>query len=812
MKKAVFEILNVLFIAIIFSACGENRGEETPVLPANEPEPKTSYGTFTFAVFGNTGFVTDDGHTFGNLISTVNEYGVDFSVNLGNSLPDGVPPSGVDALWESLDSDFQHFKAPVYPVVGKNDVFDFKSDVKYSERYGPTWYSFRREGTLFIVLNTEDDAYRTGFGINPWIGDEQLEWLWNCLKESKDDKSVVLFMNRPLWRDAPEVWSERLLPRLRAGKVNLIVTSFENGLFDWGTIDGIRAVSTGCSGPVELKSPGLFPHVLLVTVKGDKRVFRVLFADGTSRDGIWINRDEIADIAWISNNLDLPVLKAESSWKVSETVDIKLKNNFNLPISGTIDFTKYPDTRWTISPETLNFSVDPGVSKILHMGIRGFPPELGPIPKYSVTLQLGETTVYSSNSSLKLNIPRPRTGEVIPVSASIAENVPYTFDGKSLRIPVDVESIDTCGRLIIYREGESEIPICIHVSYLRDFKLGINEFIWDGCDLEGNTLIPGTLSYKVVIYNKKAPLTWVAGGPPNTDGTFFVERTLSGLIVKTHDESSILSFPVGATMSAPKSGEIKSFSDVLDGLPLTGFSPGEYDRIYLGTNAGITSVNLRKGKVTMNASFGDGGYVRLLNYRGRIIGKPFYHNGLVYVGIGGGSGSSPSIVLLDGETGKEISHISLGEYFGGYAEPPSIWVNDRGIYCAHPDDDHVMMLTRSGEVLWVNGPGDMIGDRDVDGRSYAYGIAADQYGFSYVNTPGYSARCGVLGPDGRALFRVIQVQLPGLRVSSVFPMIEGKSTDGLYFVTRGGDIPYVFHVPYTILAGKIVDAAEFLSN
>jgi len=29
-------------------------------------------------------------------------------------------------------------------------------------------------------------------------------------------------------------------------------------------------------------------------------------------------------------------------------------------------------------------------------------------------------------------------------------------------------------------------------------------------------------------------------------------------------------------------------------------------------------------------------------------------------------------------------------------------------------------------------------------------------------------------------------------------------------VTRGGDIPYVFHVPFTIKAGKIVDETELV--
>ena len=805
MKKTVFRIVAV--VTIIFSACGDNDGENT----VSEYKSNNTAKPVTFAVFGNTGYVTDDGNTFGDLIRAVNEYGVDFTVNLGNSLPDGVPPSGIGALWESVDESVKQFNVPVYPVVGKNDVFDYKSDVEYTRRYGPMWYSFRRERTHFIVLNTEDDAYRFGFGNKPWIGEEQIEWLWNCLRESRNDESVILFINRPLWSDFPSLWSERLLPILKAGNVNLIVTCFENGLFDWGKIDGIRAISTGCTGPMESKNPGLFPHVLLITVKGDKTVFRVLFDDGTTREGIWIDSNKINALARISAPLNLPVIKTDNSWNINETLNLQFKNSFDRPIYGKLNFTLYPPAMWTVEPSTLDFSIAPGVSKTLHLGIRGLPPELAPVPEYQAELYLDEENVYNRESSLKIKIPRPRTGDVVPISAEIADRVQYSFNGESLRIPVEIEGIDTCGRLVIYRESENEIPVCLHVSFLRDFKLGINEFVWNGLDLKGQKAMPGTLSYTVFIYNKKAPVTWVAEGPPNNNGTFIIERTLSGLIAETHNENSIISYRIAAAMGVPKFEASQSFMDFLDGLSLTGFAQGERDRIYLGTDTGILCVYLTKGKVTPDVSFGEGGYVCFTEYRGRLIGSPSYHNGLVYVGIGGGGGGSPAIVIMDGVSGEEIAYIDLGEFFEGYNNPPSIYLTDRGIYCAHPDDDHVILLTHYGHVLWVNEAGDMIGDRDCDGRSYTYGISADQYGFSYVNTPGTSARCGVLGPDGRGLFRVILVQLPGLRVSSVFPVIEGVRTDGLYFVTRGGDVPYVFHVPFTIRKGKIVDKAELIS-
>ena len=227
---------------------------------------------------------------------------------------------------------------------------------------------------------------------------------------------------------------------------------------------------------------------------------------------------------------------------------------------------------------------------------------------------------------------------------------------------------------------------------------------------------------------------------------------------------------------------------------------------YAATDAGIASVFFRGGgDPVVNAGFGDGGYVRLTGYRGRRTGNIRYDGGRVYVGVGGGEAADPGVLVLDGETGDHDTFISLGEYYSRLVEPPAFWIDERGLTLAHPGDDEVLLMSRSGDkVFWVNGEGDWIGDRDRDGRSFTRGVVADQFGFSYVCSPGHSARCGVIGPDGRGLFRVILVQLPGLRVDSVHPLIEGRPTDGLYFVTRGGDRPYVFHVPYTIRSGVIM--------
>lgn len=805
----------IMMIVSLMGACsGEDRTqEETSPHDRYIPGAPSVPSPVTFAVFGNSGLVTDDGKTLNDLVHAANEYGVDFCVNLGNRLPAGVSPGGTHYLWETVDGFSELFEAPVFPVMGRTDVFDDESDAVYSRRYGPAWYSFMRGGTHFVVINTRDQAWRTGFGLTPRIGSEQLDWLERILNQPAGSHPVVLFMNEPLWVDTPVFWKQQLLPMLKAGNVGVIVTGSPGGLRDWGKIDGIRAVSTGCTGPMESKKLRLFPHFLLVTVNGrGSCAFSVLLPDGTTHRGITLDNGTVEAFEELVKSLEIRTLHADPEWNISETITLSIKNTFDRPVSGSLAFSLSPQTRWRIEPNPLELSLSPGTEKTVILEIRGYSPELGPVPRYRTVLKLGENPAYDREDALRIRIPQPRTGDVVPTRATIPQVVPYAFDGSPLKIPVDIESADTCGRLFIYREDETERPECLYVSNLRDFSPGITTFTWNGTDLEGKPVSPGEITFLLVVYNKKAPVTWVANGPTCADGTLLVERTLTGLRAVTHDETSLVSHRIGAMMGAPRAEVVQSFEEVLGGLTMTGFSRDADDRVFLGTPAGIVCVYVRKNQVIPDRAFGRDGYVRLTDVRGRQIGSPVYFNGVVYVGIGGGEGHSPALLMIDGAFGEKLSTIDLGEYFGTAALPPTVAVNERGIYCAHPDNDDVLMLAHYGDILWVNGPGDNIGDRASDGRSYTYGIAADRFGLSYVNTPGYSARCGVIGPDGRGLFRVILVQLPGLRVSSVFPVIEGRDTDGLYFVTRGGDVSYVFHVPYTIRAGKIVEPEQLSAD
>lgn len=788
------KFLSLCLIAIIIAACGNRDRASAPVSPV------------TFAVFGNTGMVTDGGLAFSSIAGALNLQGVDFSIDLGNRLPSGISSSGLDALWDAVDADMEKLVSPVFPVVGMSDVFDSRSDERYCERYGPSWYSFNRGGMVFIVLCTADKSYSRGFGERPRIGDEQLAWLMECVRKA-GNSPIILIMHHPLWRDDPGLWHDRLLPALRPGNVILAVSCAKDGLMDWGTMDGIRAVSSGCTGPMEEKGMGLFPHSLLITVNGRDISFRMLSSEGSIQNGIPVTAEDWGKAEQLALSMQPPVLKSESSWKIGDTFDLKLLNPFPYPVTGEIAFQVFDNTAWTIHPAQIPVLLEPNMSRTYHVDVRGNPPELGPQPTFRTSLKVGEMDMDVRSGSFLVQIPAPRTGTTVPISARVASTVSCNFNGSSVRIPVDIQGPDTCGRLVIYRTESVEVPACIHISGLRYFRPGVNEFVWNGHDMEGNPVTQGPLAYMVVVYNKKAPVTWVADGPSDAAGTFTVERELSGLVGKTVRVGSIAGFRIGKTLGDPKAEEGDTLWELLDGFAPTGYASDGDRRLFISTRAGVACAYTTGGKPRMDTSFGESGFLRLSEYRCMAVGTPAYGGGHLYIGIGGGMGKGPRLLAADGESGRILSVIDLEEYYGRSKEPPALAADDCGVYVGHPEGDIILHCSHEGDIVWMNEPGDNIGDRDVDGRSHVYGIGVDPFGLAYVTSPGTSARCGVIGPDGRGLFRVILVQLPGLRVSSVVPMIEGKPSDGLYFVTRGGDRPYVFHIPYTVCPGQLEKGA-----
>lgn len=67
----------------------------------------------------------------------------------------------------------------------------------FKEFFGKTYYSFDHEGVHFIALDNVSDPHST-------LGDTQLKWLENDLKQLDKDARIVVFTHRPLWELYPD--------------------------------------------------------------------------------------------------------------------------------------------------------------------------------------------------------------------------------------------------------------------------------------------------------------------------------------------------------------------------------------------------------------------------------------------------------------------------------------------------------------------------------------------------------------------------------------------------------------------------------
>ena len=119
--------------------------------------------------------------------------------------------------FDDADRIISQARLDVHYVPGEHDVIDEERKL-YRERYGrgakgAGWYSFDANGVHFIGLVNVVDLKAGGLGN---LGNEQLEWLEQDLKNRSASTPVVVFAHIPLWVVYPQ-WG-------------------------WGTEDGARAL------------------------------------------------------------------------------------------------------------------------------------------------------------------------------------------------------------------------------------------------------------------------------------------------------------------------------------------------------------------------------------------------------------------------------------------------------------------------------------------------------------------------------------------------------------------------------------------
>lgn len=156
----------------------------TAELDTNRAGPKHAYSFFVAGhAYGVPGTDNPGLHPpFRSAFPAIRERGAEFGILTGDIVWNATATD-----WEDVDRDLRSLGIPVHFAVGNHDMND---RALFASRYGPTYYSFRRNEDLFIILDGELDPCR--------ISGEQRAFLTDTLRGS-DARYVFVFVHRLLW-------------------------------------------------------------------------------------------------------------------------------------------------------------------------------------------------------------------------------------------------------------------------------------------------------------------------------------------------------------------------------------------------------------------------------------------------------------------------------------------------------------------------------------------------------------------------------------------------------------------------------------
>jgi len=162
----------------------------------------------------------------------------------------------------------------VFYVPGEHDVLN-DNGKQYLQRYGQKtkgngWYSFDYNGVHFIGLVNVVDTAEGGLGV---LGNEQLEWLQDDLKNLTNSTPIVVFAHIPLWAVYPQ-WgwgtsdSEQALSYLkRFGSVSVLNGHIHQTI---QKIEGNITFHTAMSTAFPQPAPGSAPSAGPMKVPAEK--------------------------------------------------------------------------------------------------------------------------------------------------------------------------------------------------------------------------------------------------------------------------------------------------------------------------------------------------------------------------------------------------------------------------------------------------------------------------------------------------------------------------------------------------------------
>lgn len=333
-KKAA---VSVLVFTVLVALSGFNQA-----VNAGESE----LPTVRFAVIGDrTG-----GHVpgiYGQVVGEIQRLRPEFVISVGDMIEGYTDDTTrLHAEWQEYMSLIEPLTMKIYHTCGNHDALNEIQESIYRQYMGPPYYSFDYEHIHFVFI--DNGRYETSND----IAGEQIEWLIDDLKKTKDAGYTIVFMHRPFWYKTKAVGKPDTLHTLFVEYgVDAVFTGHYHQYFT-GVYDDIIYTGVGSSGGGTEPGPsGLMYHFCWVTVSGDDIAIAPIKM-GAVLPWDEVTADELRIVTRMQKfGLACEKVSVEKDLTVSEQRFIFSVNNLS-PEQGFHDTLKWKlPEGWTIRPE-----------------------------------------------------------------------------------------------------------------------------------------------------------------------------------------------------------------------------------------------------------------------------------------------------------------------------------------------------------------------------------------------------------------------------------------------------------------------------
>jgi 3',5'-cyclic AMP phosphodiesterase CpdA len=140
---------------------------------------------------------------FSRAIDKINLLQPEFVVSVGDLIEGYSEDPGVWALeWSEFESKLQRFQMPFFFCPGNHDISNLPMSREWQRKFGRSYYEFRYQDCLFVVLNTESEPKKDR---EYFFDPAQRAWFRQVLDQHKDVRWTFVFMHKPVWSIKPKL-------------------------------------------------------------------------------------------------------------------------------------------------------------------------------------------------------------------------------------------------------------------------------------------------------------------------------------------------------------------------------------------------------------------------------------------------------------------------------------------------------------------------------------------------------------------------------------------------------------------------------